>query len=100
MKTDTPALPQSITVIGRRWFQRTYGNTYHTAEIIVDGETVHTTPREYGYGDQYTDTALRWMVENGIIPAKGEYESHWRHIQGLGIIYTYSAVDVGRKKDL
>jgi len=25
----------SITVIGRRWFRRRYGGTYHTAQIMV-----------------------------------------------------------------
>jgi len=32
---------KSITVIGRRWFERINGNTYHSAEIIIDGTFVH-----------------------------------------------------------
>lgn len=29
---------KTLEVIGKRWFQRSYGNTYHTATIIVNGE--------------------------------------------------------------
>lgn len=97
----TTTLPKSITVIGRRWFQRTYGNTYHTAEIIVDGVTAHKTPREYGYGDSYADTAFRWLLENNIVPAAQDRSCHWQHLRDdLGIAYTYRAVDVERQKDL
>lgn len=31
---------QSITIIGRRWFQRTYGNTYFSAYALIDGKPV------------------------------------------------------------
>lgn len=96
------SLPASISIIGRRWFQRGPGNTYHTAEIVVDGVTVHKTPREYGYGDQYADTAFRWLIEQGIVPAPDHPdECHWRHIRDdLKIPYSYRAIDVSRQKDL
>lgn len=99
----TTTLPKSITVIGRRWFQRTYGNTYHTSEIIVDGKTVHKTPREYGYGDQYAYTAWDWLIANGFVPEpedKGR-TTHWQQMRDeLGIAYTYRALDVERQRDL
>jgi len=41
----------SIVIVGRKWFQRSAGNTYNTADIIVDGELVHTLKRGYGYED-------------------------------------------------
>ncbi len=36
---------QSITILGRRWFQKSYGNTYFTAQILVDGKKVHDLPQ-------------------------------------------------------
>ncbi|MFA5323714.1 MAG: hypothetical protein WC373_13665 [Smithella sp.] len=95
-------LPKSITVIGRRWFQRTYGNTYHTAQIIVDGVTIHKTPKQYGYDNQYAYTAFQWLKDNKIIPLpEEEHASHWRHIRDdLKIQYEYFAFDVPREKDL
>jgi hypothetical protein len=100
-RMNTATLPKSITVIGRRWFRRGPGNTDHTAEIIVDGETVHRTPIQYGYGDQYADTAYQWLLNSGIVPKPVREDVHWRHIRNdLGISYTYRAIDVQRQKDL
>ena len=94
-------LPKSITVIGRRWCDR-YGNTCHTAQVIVDGEST-VLPQKYGHGDHYADTtAFKWLIAEGVIPApEHEREAHWRHIRdNLGITYSYTAMDVQRKKDL
>lgn len=107
MKTDTQkTLPRSITIIGRRWFQRTYGSTYHTAEIIIDGVTVHKTPKEYGYGSAYEDTAARWLDKSRLVPprpqrANGSTAPAWQHYRdSLGIVYNATALDVRREKDL
>jgi len=98
---DTNTLPQSIVVIGRRWFDSN-GNTYHTSTIIINGEIAHKTPREYGYGDQYAYTACEWMLENGIIPKpahKGEVHFHYIR-EFLKIPYTYIGIDVPTKSSL
>lgn len=99
----TASLPKSITVIGRRWFQRGPGNTYHTSEIIVDGETIHRTPRQYGYGEQYAETAFQYLMDSGIVPRPENPRAtcHWQWMRHeLGVAYTYRAVDVERQKDL
>lgn len=106
MKTETATLPRSITIIGRRWFQRTYGNTYHTASIIIDGETVHKTPKQYGYGSSYEDSAAEWLDQSGLVPprpqhANGSREPAWSFYRDkLGIAWTSQAIDVSRERDL
>ena len=45
-------LPDSIFVDIYEWRDRTYGNTYFSAKVSVDGEHVFTTGMQYGYGDQ------------------------------------------------
>lgn len=47
------------TIHGRLWFDKTWGNTYHSCVIVrhEDGATVYCG-EEYGYGDQYVYTAL------------------------------------------
>ena len=94
----------SITIIGRRWFQRTYGNTYHTATILVNGQHVHKTAEEYGYGDQYVDTAARWLEKFGYMDRKkydnGGHEPARIWAERNGIAFTYQAVDVARERDL
>jgi len=95
----------SIAVIGSRWFQRSTGNTYHTAEIIIDGETVYRTPEKYGYGNQFLATAAEWLEKNGYMPGRthhdnGSKESLYWYCDRMRIVFTYSTVDVSRKRDL
>lgn len=39
---------KSLTIIGRRWFRRSYGGTYFTAVAIVDGVQCLKIGPEYG----------------------------------------------------
>jgi len=43
---------------GRRWFQKTYGNTYHSVRFhMADGSVEKVADCAYGYGDGYLQTA-------------------------------------------
>lgn len=96
------AAPKQITLIGRRWHQRLYGNTYHTTEIFIDGVLVHKTPKQYGYGDQYRDSGLEWLIGQRHLPARAE----WHHrvsrevFEKAGITLACSVSDVRRERDL
>jgi hypothetical protein len=96
----------SITVVGRRWFNRNQGNTYHSAEILVNGLFVHKTPYEYGYGGQYEETAAEWLEKNGFMPGRerhantGGRESLGRYCERHDVAYSCGVTDVSRKKDL
>jgi hypothetical protein len=87
---------QSITIIGRRWQDRS-GNTYFSATALVDGREEARIDLEYGYGDQYVDASLKALKEKGLL--KGE-ASLFRECQTRGIRLHYEAADVGRKSDL
>lgn len=68
----------NIRVEGRRWFQKTYGNTYNTVRIFIDGEPIVTLPEEYGYGSYYMQRATEWLRENGYTPGNERpFLSHW-----------------------
>ena len=88
---------KNLHIEGRRWFQRTYGNTYHTARVFIDGELKFCSDRQYGYGEQFLQTALDWMKANGYAPKGAEYGTYYLR-ETLG--GTYSVIDVGRQKDL
>ncbi len=98
-KTKTAAKPAMtcLSIIGRRWFDRKNGNTYHTAEIVVDGVTVHKTERQYGYGEQYLQTATAWLDVNGYLPGLIHQETG-----GTEPLWSYhtSVCDVARRRDL
>ena len=90
----------TITVIGRRWFNRGPGNTYHSAQIIVDGKHVDGIHFCYGYGDQYLYSAFAKLRELGLVTDMENTEAPWRWAEDHGILLTYSVSDVPRKKDL
>lgn len=91
---------KTLEIIGRRWFQRTYGNTYHTTEIVIDGDVVHKTPKAYGYGDQYVQSAAEWLVRNGYLSPLWAGKPLWQLRDELGIKYRAHAIDVSRERDL
>lgn len=98
--------PRVIHISGKRWFQRTYGNTYHSYKIWIDGELVHYMPYAYGYGDQYLDNAWKWLAENNMLwgqPEKFRYgglEAPRFYCQRKNIKFAYDVSDVEREKDL
>lgn len=70
---------KSLVIIGRKWFDKVNGNTYHTSEIIIDGEAVHKTGMQYGYGEQYVQTASQWLKDNNYIISDKDYIPLWQY---------------------
>ena len=96
---------RALLVIGRRWFQKKYGNTYHSAQVFVNGESVYKSGEHYGYGDQYLQTAEAWLEVEKYLPGiehfqSGGTESLWQYCERVGITFRYETVDVSREKDL
>ena len=89
---------KSITLLGKRWFQKSYGNTYHTVEVVVDGKTVFYSPETYGYDSQYEQTAKEWLESSGL--AKGITYPIRIWAEENGIEYTSRVSDVSRERDL
>lgn len=93
----------NIHISGRRWFQRTYGNTYNSVTIYRNGEQIAYLPRSYGYGEYYLQRAIEWLGDNGY-PRFAE-----KHDNGCSAIGTaelrdmgvsWSVSDVARQRDL
>ena len=85
---------ESLRIYGRRWFQKLYGNTYHTVTVIVNGEEIKSRIT-YGYGTHYLQTAAELLRENG-------YDVQEDTGKAFSFIskYDHSVIDVKRKKDL
>lgn len=84
-----------LRIEGRRWFQKSAGNTYHSVRIFANNEQLAYIPFEYGYGDRYLQTAIDWLKAEKLIPADaGIYDLRET------LDATYKAIDVDRKKDL
>lgn len=83
---------------GRRWFQKSYGNTYHSVTIHIDGGKVLQSGKRYGYGEGYLQTAWQLLQDAGVIHQSAQYGGTRALRETYGI--TYSVVDVPREKDL
>lgn len=86
---------ETLVIRARRWFQKSYGNTYHTVTVIVNGHVLKSEIK-YGYGNHYLTTAAELLFENG-------YDIPENSIDALEAIRKFSngdyeAVDVKRKK--
>lgn len=55
------------SIIARRWFEKTNGNTYHTVELALDNDLTIKSPRAYGYGDQWTRTARGLARQHNVV---------------------------------
>jgi len=95
---------ESIVVYARRWFQKTYGNTYFTADICVNGERVGELPFQYGYGSHYEDMAAVWLEKHGFIERdhhnNGSATPLHQFRDNCNIHLVSEATDVARKRDL
>lgn len=84
----------TLEIIGKRWFQKSYGNTYHTTTVIVNGEELKSGIK-YGYENAYLQTAADLLRANG-------YEVPADNIEAFRMVceYPHDVEDVNRKKDL
>lgn len=89
----------------RRWFQSSYGNTYHSVychAVMSDGSlgpVVASNGYAYGYGDHYLVTACEALTEAGYLDTTNGYALSGHTVrEALNIEHSVS--DVKRKKDL
>ncbi len=55
----------NLYIDGRRWFDSTFGNTYHTVQIRDFDRIIYTSDITYGYDNQYRQTAKEWLADQG-----------------------------------
>ena len=85
---------ETLEIKGSRWFQKSYGNTYHTVIITVNGEKFKSGIT-YGYGNHYLQTAIDMLRENGYQLPVNNMDAY-----ALMLRYPHQVIDVKRMKDL
>ncbi len=86
----------SVFIEAKQWLDKTYGNTYYSARISVNGEVVGYLPFQYGYGSQYEYEATKWLLANGYISER--IEPLWR-LRDNGVA-VYSVISDGKKAEV
>ena len=59
---------RSIFIEARQWHDRTYGNSYYSAQVFIDGEHVLSTGMNYGYEYQYEHDVARELIKLELLP--------------------------------
>lgn len=115
---------KEISITGKRWFQRSYGNTYHSVSVsvVVSREVADRcvckphypagngdvwidlayVGEEYGYERMFEQTALAVLSEAVQDAPKewGDFVYICQVATALNIPYHENVYDVSRKKDL
>ena len=90
--------PFSMIIIdGRRWFQKTYGNTYHSVSVTVDGVSLGNSGQHYGYGEHYRQTAAEMLIKAGYFKSWEEFNDATRNQRDK---FYFTVCDVSRERDL
>ena len=91
---------KSIEIYGLKWFQKSYGNTYHRVKVYVNDELIATSPITYGYGDYYIQNAEELLKKNGYLKRKDPMTPLWKYCKDRGIKYRAYAYDVKTEREL
>lgn len=89
---------ESIFIEGRLWFDKTYGNTYFSNRIWINGKVAFEMPMEYGYEEQYFHRAIQHLQSWGYF-AEGKTPSAWEIRDEMGV-HLYKVATYGKKSEL
>lgn len=82
-----------LAITCKRWFQKSYGNTYHSVEIVdrTNGKQLAYSGFNYGYERACVETAVEVLNNMGYDISYNTIEAQVAYI---------NIIDVNRKKDL
>jgi hypothetical protein len=89
-----------IHITARRWFHKGPGNTYHSVTVVLPDGTTLRNPYEYGYGEQWKETALDLIQVHFSRHSKLDGERLHAFLSRIGYYCQAMVLDVDRKKDL
>ena len=55
----------TLEISAKRWFQKSYGNTYHVVKAVVNEEEVVISDICYGYDNHFLTTAANLLRNKG-----------------------------------
>lgn len=57
---------KSVNITTKEWFDKTYGNSYFSAQVVINNKYLIKLPFQYGYGDHSIDMVAKKLIELGI----------------------------------
>lgn len=84
----------SVFIEAKEWIDKTYGNSYFSARVYVDGQEVARLPFQYGYETMFEHQALKELNNIGLVSARYLWE-----LREAGIA-TYTAKTPANKQQV
>jgi len=91
-------IEKSLFIEGRLWSDKTYGNTYFSNRVWVDGKIAFQMGMEYGYEEQYAHRAIQELHSRGYF--EGEKAPSIWEIRDEMKIDLYKSATYGNKSEL
>ena len=91
-------IERSVFVETREWHDKTYGNTYFSARIWIDGNIIETLGFQYGYGNQSEHEAHQWLVSNGYVAEETKNHALSYVLRHMGIDYYHAKTSVTKRE--
>ena len=79
-----------VEIYGKRWFQKSYGNTYHVTKVYVNGVDIGESDQQYGYDEQYLQTGAKILWNKYNPPYKWNMNNPLWMLRNYGIDIYYS----------
>ena len=99
--------PTDISIAAKRWFQKSYGNTYHRVHVLVEyadkTRKLLDSGIHYGYDEQYIQTAIEEMIKHGVLEDTGKSMDYWPFslwCENNGVKLHTLVADVNREREL
>lgn len=89
----------NVVIIGQRWFDRANGNTYHTALVLVNGQSYGKSEMTYGYDNAYVQTGKERLLKFFDLPRGMKETAPLWQLPEFGVQFMQTASD-GLKRDL
>jgi antirestriction protein len=89
----------NVTIIGKRWFDRANGNTYHTALVLVNGQSYGKSDITYGYDNAYLQTGKERLLKFYDLPRGMKETAPLWQLREYGVQFIQIVSD-GLKREL
>lgn len=85
----------TLEISAKRWFQKSFGNTYHVVKAVVNEEEVVISDICYGYDNHFLTTAANLLRNKGYEVPEDNGKAY-----AMMAKFLCTVEDVKRKKDL
>jgi len=98
---------KTIDIQAKEWFDKTYGNSYFSAEITINyglkSQKTFYVPFEYGYGSHFEDVCFKKIkkeINKKIFKNSSKMLSLWSFCRDHNIVYRAYKQENCKKREL